>query len=580
MKNILQKNLNIVLLSALLGSSAYAAKPKLEGFVLRGDPVSGAPGKRSHFDNPRGSDWAAYVDGIVVTAEWADLQEKKDGKIKNRNIIDQAIRAVSKYNERHDKEDWIYIKLRILSGIYSPKWVGKSVGKMKVDFKNAKQGDLPYFWTSKFQTHWKKFQNKLAKKYDNESLILDVALSGCMTHNAETMWRNYGTTNDTSIEDLKRKGLTQDADEACLLNQIDIAENAWKKTNISMAINGWKAYDLPKIKGKYQNKVSFANEMVKHCKDLLGKRCIVGNNSVGLDTATSNEHTKSDKALQYVAGYSNDTYVQTQTKAEEIYTAINYATNRLHATMAELPRLRDMKKVSEDFLSSALMQDARKKLKSKNASTDKTNKYLVNVTNMFKVNNTRAYAIRADGKYSRYSLSTDRGDYVLNIQGMWPEALEENYMNITGSFLARNGTNYIFMKDGTYYRYYYTSNSVQGPFNTSSAWPGISQEDAENITAVLPWKNGKIIYFILNNGQYIKYNWNQDKVIHKVNIEGNWPSTFSKYANDITGAINWNNDIGYIFLTGDRYLKYYFNSDYVTSPRKTSKLWPKLISDK
>lgn len=196
---------------------------------------------------------------------------------------------------------------------------------------------------------------------------------------------------------------------------------------------------------------------------------------------------------------------------------------------------------------------------------------------MFRATPTRAYVFREDGQYSRYSLSADRGDYVRSFQGMWPASIQDKYMDISASFLAPNGTTYMFLKDGTYLRYYYNGDKTQGPFDTANGWPGISRADARKIVAALPWKGNDIIYLFLNNGKYIKYSWSKDRVIAKNLITyGNWPGV-SQYAKEITGAMKWNNNKGYIFLTGNRYLRYDFNADRARAPKSTSALWPKLL---
>ncbi len=95
----------------LMGITALeAAKPKLEGFVLRGDVASGSPGLRNHFDNPNGSSWASSVDGIVVSAEWAHLQKRRNGPITSNNIIDRAVAAVKSYNRGKDKSKHLHVK--------------------------------------------------------------------------------------------------------------------------------------------------------------------------------------------------------------------------------------------------------------------------------------------------------------------------------------------------------------------------------------------------------------------------------------------------------------------------------------
>ena len=145
--------------------------------------------------------------------------------------------------------------------------------------------------------------------------------------------------------------------------------------------------------------------------------------------------------------------------------------------------------------------------------------------------------------------------------------------------MAPNNTAYIFLNNGTYLRYYYSSDSTQGPFNTSNGWPGISKGQAKKIVAVLPWTGTKIIYFLLNNGNYIKYDWYQDRALYTRSINnGTWPK-LGDYKKEITGAVKWDENKGYIFLTGNRYIRYDFAEDRASNPRSTSSLWPGILND-
>ena len=571
----------LLLSTLLLATNVLHAyeKPKIEGFVLRGDVPSGAPGSRSHFDNPfdAGANWGDKVDGIVITAEWADLQKTAYGEIESNNVIDQAIKTIAKWNATVVRDEWIYLKLRVFAGIYSPSWVADSLGSMEVDYKNAKQGTLPYFWKSDFQYYWGDFQKKLAERYDNNPLLLDVALSGCMTHNAETMWRNYGSNNKTSIEDLKAHGLTVAKDERCLLREIDIAAAAWKSTNISMAVNGWKNYDEAPDNGNYPKKIQFTKDMIDHCKAMLGNRCIVGNNSVGNKTAEKEEHLDSNKILQYVRGYANDIYVQTTTKADHIHIAINYSSEYLFASMAEIPRLKDLENVFKYYLGSAAMQNARIALKENDSGT--TNQYNANISSMFRVNDSRAYSLREDGRYSRYDIAADKHEYVSDISGNWPSTIEEKYTKISASFLAPNGTVYMFMNNGKYLRYYNDGEFTHGPYDTSSQWSGITDADSKKIVGALPWKNSQYIFLFLNDGRYIKYDWDADSVVYTKEItEENWPG-LSAYKKEITAAIKFSENAGYIFLTNDRYIKYDYNADSAGTPNSISYGWGDMLAN-
>ncbi|MGI2258033.1 hypothetical protein [Shewanella sp. GXUN23E] len=355
------------ILATLLICSAFAgqmaqAKDRITGFVLRGD-TSGAVGQRNHFDNPNGANWGTSVDGIVVQVEWAHLQTTKDGEITSNNVIDQAITAVTQWNDAHPNNK-LGIKLRVFAGIYSPAWVGKETGQFYAQYKNGKEGYLPFFWKSKlFRPLWNTFQTKLAAKYDGNPLIREVAVSGCMTHNAETMWRNPNDNNRDdgrkNIDIMRDNGLTLAKDENCLEWEIRIAANKWKNTHIGMAYNMWKDYE-----NGWALKPEFVNSLMDYCLAQAPGRCVLGNNSLGL--ADIGDETSRNDVTYYLrqkGGAGNPIYIQTETVADDIHVAINHGADRLHAAMAELPKLSAMAKVSPTYLQGTNMQDARQNLK-------------------------------------------------------------------------------------------------------------------------------------------------------------------------------------------------------------------------
>ncbi|MCL1039133.1 hypothetical protein L2750_18545 [Shewanella submarina] len=354
--------LTLLLLCAVSTTSVVEAKPRLEGFVLRGDH-SGAVGERNHFDNPNGSTWATHVDGIVVQAEWAHLQPTKNGPISSNNVIDQAIAAVEQWNSANPNHT-LGIKLRVFSGIYSPAWVSEETGSFYAQYKNGKEGELPFYWKNKvFRPLWRDFQSKLAAKYDAESVVREVAVSGCMTHNAETMWRN---PRDNSRDDGRKNidimienGLTLAKDENCLQWQIRVAANKWPNTHIGMAYNMWKDYE-----NGWAKKPAFVDSLMDYCLERAPGRCILGNNSLGLNDI--GDENKTDDVTYYLkrkGGAGNLIYIQTETVATDIHQAINHGADKLHAAMAELPKLKAMNKVSPDYLGGTDMQDARLNLK-------------------------------------------------------------------------------------------------------------------------------------------------------------------------------------------------------------------------
>jgi hypothetical protein len=342
-------------------------KPRIKGFVLRGD-ADGYPGFRNHFDDPNTSeyDFGRHVDGIVVQVEWAHLQPEPWGEIVENSIIDQAIAAIEQWNSNQPDHP-LYIKLRVFSGIYAPAWVADTTNGFMVYYKNGKEGMLPkYWWANRYRPLWEDLQLKLAAKYDEVDIIREVAVSGVMTHNAETMWRNPGDLSRpdgrANIDVMQENGLTMAKDEAALKWQIDAMSAVWKKTHIALAMNMWKDYE-----NNWAAKPAFVEDLIEHMLEVCGTRAVIGNNSIGLADTTNDDANDPGDVLYYLKQAFETSgakiYIQTETVADRIHEAILYGQQNIGAEMAELPKLKAMAKYDTNYLSGSLMQDARMKLK-------------------------------------------------------------------------------------------------------------------------------------------------------------------------------------------------------------------------
>lgn len=375
-------------------------KDRLTGFVLRGDvsgAINGSTSNRNGFDDPtteidveisqgniEKQSIGHYVDGLVVQVEWKHLQTTAGGEITESNEIEKAVQAIEDWNAANTNQ--LGLKIRVFAGVYSPKWLthkddgklrncenGKNATKtevcgLKVYFKNNKQGILPSYWKPSFRTAWEDFQTKLAAKYDVKSVVQEIAVSGCMTHHAETMWRNKGDYNRPdgrhNIEAMMDVGLTLKEDKECLEWQIEVAANKWPNTYIGMAYNMWNNYKIENDELKWTPGKKFTNELMQKCIDEAGSFCVLGNNSLGISDI-GDEESMGD-VTYYLKSYGtagHNIYVQTETKIDKQYQALNHAANILSAKMGELPTIKAMNKASTTFLSGTNMQNARSNLK-------------------------------------------------------------------------------------------------------------------------------------------------------------------------------------------------------------------------
>jgi len=190
----------------------------------------------------------------------------------------------------------------------------------------------------------------------------------------------------------------------------------------------------------------------------------------------------------------------------------------------------------------------------------------------------KAQFFLSDGTYVRYDIAADRADpgYPRAIDdGSW-QGLGPYARDITAACQGPKDKVYFFLATGQYLRYDVRQDRVDPgypkPINNVT-WPGL-EPYASQIMAAFNWKGGKI-QFLLNDGQYIRYDVAADRVddgYPKAITAGNWPG-LAPYAGKITGLINWVNDKAYVFLDTGEYLRYDINSDRMDAS------YPKTIDD-
>ncbi|OZG73031.1 hypothetical protein BTA51_13845 [Hahella sp. CCB-MM4] len=198
----------------------------------------------------------------------------------------------------------------------------------------------------------------------------------------------------------------------------------------------------------------------------------------------------------------------------------------------------------------------------------------------------KAYFFRNDLQYVRYNKVLDKSDggYPRETNDQtWP-GLEAYRDQITASFQKDLGTSYYFLKNGQYINYDNIGDKVRSgypkPINNST-WPGL-EPYKNQIEAALRWHNQKV-YFFLSDGDYIRYDIDKDAVdsgYPKPINDSTWPG-LGDYAQEITAAVKWNDGRGYIFLTGQRYLRYNISEDKVDEGypmHVDNATWPGLLN--
>jgi hypothetical protein len=110
----------------------------------------------------------------------------------------------------------------------------------------------------------------------------------------------------------------------------------------------------------------------------------------------------------------------------------------------------------------------------------------------------------------------------------------------------------------------------------------------EKIVAGVWWKEPTIIernnifLFLMNDGNYLRYDRRNDTVEIRVIDDNNWPGV-GPYRHEIVTAVQFDRDLArdvyYIFLTGNRYLKYDMDNDkLISGPHPVDdSTWPGLL---
>ena len=207
-------------------------KPLIDGLVDKG---SQQPYDSSEpfpvTDTGALSGYAAAFSGIVVNETWAQL-EPAEGTW-DLAPLDQSLAAVSSYNAL-DPAHPLLVKLRIWGGFTAPQWAKELDGTPIVvgaDASGDSGGTLGRFWSTDYDQQWTQFQGELAKQYDSDPLVSEVAVTSCNTATGEPF-----VMTGTVIAALSAAGWTSTDQQQCLQGALgDYA--SWHHTAVDFTFN-------------------------------------------------------------------------------------------------------------------------------------------------------------------------------------------------------------------------------------------------------------------------------------------------------------------------------------------------------
>ena len=294
------KSVRLRLLSFLLASGLLLAcarpsmagdgvKPVMHGLVDMSDISFYGFGGEPTFIPDDVAPYADSFSGIVLNTTWAALQPDGPGALARNNPIDQAIQALTTYNSQHPKSP-LTMKLRVYGGFTAPMWAQR-IGGSPISISPQEQGrtgTVGRWWTRAYIRKWRALQVKLAKKYDGNPLISQVAITSC----ASTSDEPFVPFDLSGIQELQGGGYTDAAQRSCMLGAIgDYAP--WKRTYIDFTFNPFHNFDS----GHDVNDPNFTTRVMKLCEN--APHCILDNHTLNDPLRASNDSVYNEMRTLY-----------------------------------------------------------------------------------------------------------------------------------------------------------------------------------------------------------------------------------------------------------------------------------------
>ncbi len=177
--------------------------------------------------------YAAAFSGIVLNLTWAQLEPTKAGF--DFAPLDADLASVSDYNAANPTHP-LKAKLRVWSGFTAPQWVKALDGPpitVPGDANRPVSATLGRYWMADYEQQWTDFQNALAKHYDSNPLLSEVAVSSCNTETDEPF-----VMTEAGIQALLAAGWTSADQQQCLDGAL-ANYSAWKHTAVDFTFNSF-----------------------------------------------------------------------------------------------------------------------------------------------------------------------------------------------------------------------------------------------------------------------------------------------------------------------------------------------------
>jgi hypothetical protein len=207
----------------------------------------------------------SIIDVWVPYLDWAELQPSR-GRFRFKPIDDLIHRARASGDT---------LRLRIFAGRAAPDWVKRRFGTVMIhDPIDGVSASVPRWWVPGYMDAYKRFQARLAHRYDGNPTVRSVTISGAMTVYAEQFIRGIGSS--ATRTNLLRAGYRSWKDRRAIRHSIT-AHTPWHRTRQIMAFNPWQ---FVRADGTVGISASFSTRMMDRFRSVFGRRAILHNCSI------------------------------------------------------------------------------------------------------------------------------------------------------------------------------------------------------------------------------------------------------------------------------------------------------------
>lgn len=237
-----------------------------------------------------------FIDHVVITGDWREFEPENQqfngpGWDRLAGMLDNPM---------------IKVRLRIQAGIGSPQFVkklgGPPVSGDGIDCSEeggiaiskrpatgdgvalaASEGCVPYFWTGEVLEQYEELMEEVGRRYESNPRLLDVVDSACTTFFAEPFIR-AGRSRTTNAR-LFEAGLNQRTDEACLRRSVEIHDQVFRTTRVSLATHSaWQIISDPeKVRAGVTTSWDLERALLEDLRRQYGAKLVVQNNGLGGD---------------------------------------------------------------------------------------------------------------------------------------------------------------------------------------------------------------------------------------------------------------------------------------------------------